>query len=209
MKYRNLLFMCFILISMAFCYAGCGVQNSFPEPTKWVESVCDLPIIIPPTPPATIPGYAKLDETTNLHVTGTMQEIDVETYRQVITGTAVSQPLSLTYDDLRCMPKREVRSVLTCPGFFEDEATWAGVPLEHILDLAGVYSNAEHIRLKGADGYSMRLNMDVIRDTPRSIIAYEWEGESLPILHGFPVRAVFPGQQGNTWVKWLLEIRVE
>jgi DMSO/TMAO reductase YedYZ molybdopterin-dependent catalytic subunit len=41
-----------------------------------------------------------------------------------------------------------------------------------------------------------------------SFLAYEWEGEPLPIIHGFPVRAVFPALSGNTWVKWLVEIQV-
>ena len=32
--------------------------------------------------------------------------------------------------------------------------------------------------------------------------------EPLPILHGFPVRTVFPALEGNKWVKWLVEIEV-
>jgi DMSO/TMAO reductase YedYZ molybdopterin-dependent catalytic subunit len=31
-------------------------------------------------------------------------------------------------------------------------------------------------------------------------LTYEWEGELVPILHGFPVRAVFPAPNGNKWV---------
>jgi DMSO/TMAO reductase YedYZ molybdopterin-dependent catalytic subunit len=41
-----------------------------------------------------------------------------------------------------------------------------------------------------------------------SILAYAWEGEPLPILHGFPVWAVFPELDGSTWVKWLVKIEV-
>ena len=45
--------------------------------------------------------------------------------------------------------------------------------------------------------------------SPRSdFLAYEWEGEPVPILHGFPVRAVFPSLNGNKWVKWLIGIDV-
>jgi sulfane dehydrogenase subunit SoxC len=42
----------------------------------------------------------------------------------------------------------------------------------------------------------------------RCFLAYEWEGKALPALHGFPVRAVFPGLEGNQWVKWLTKIEV-
>lgn len=120
----------------------------------------------------------------------------------------VPHPLSLTYDELRCMPKREVRALLVCPGFFQDEATWAGVPLEYILDMAGVVPDATAILLRGADNYTARLELADLHDGNRHILAYEWEGEPLPALHGFPLRGVFPGQQGSKWVKWLLEIEV-
>jgi len=176
-------------------------------PEEGTPTLCALPTVIAPTPPAVIPGYAKLDETTNLHVTGTMKEIDPADYRLVVSG-AVDNPLNLTYDELRCMPKRKVRTLLVCPGFFQDEAMWAGVPLNYILDMAEVSPDASAIVLRGADGYTARLTLDVVRDGNRHILAYEWEDEPLPALHGFPLRAVFPEQQGNKWVKWLLEIEV-
>ncbi|MBN1629691.1 MAG: molybdopterin-dependent oxidoreductase [Thermoleophilia bacterium] len=37
----------------------------------------------------------------------------------------------------------------------------------------------------------------------------EWNEESLPALHGFLIRAVFPDKSDNFWVKWLVEIVVE
>jgi DMSO/TMAO reductase YedYZ molybdopterin-dependent catalytic subunit len=153
-----------------------------------------------------IPESFDLDPTTGLHVTGTAQEIDLEDYRLVITGT-VDYALRLTYDDLRCMPRVETRCTLVCPGFFEDEGTWAGVPLIHVLEKAGMRSEAIGLRLVGADGYASLVSMDMARDEC-NFLAYEWEGEPLPILHGFPVRAVFPESSGNFWVKWLVMIEV-
>jgi DMSO/TMAO reductase YedYZ molybdopterin-dependent catalytic subunit len=209
MKSLKLYVFCLIVLLMASCTAP-ATPSQIPESSSVDDSQsasCQLPAIIVPTPPAVVPGYTELDETTNLHVTGTMKEIDLADYRLIVTGT-VAHPLSLTYDELRCMPKREVRTLLVCPGFFQDDATWAGVPLDYILDMAGVLPEATAIVLRGADGYTARLGLDVVRDGNRHILAYEWEGEPLPILHGFPVRGVFPEQQGNKWVKWLLEIEV-
>ncbi len=120
----------------------------------------------------------------------------------------VANPLSLTHDELHCMPRREVRALLVCPGFFEDEATWAGVPLDYILDMATISPDATAIMLHGADGYTARLELDVIRDGNRHILAYRWEDEPLPALHGFPLRAVLPAQPDSKWVTWLLEIEV-
>jgi DMSO/TMAO reductase YedYZ molybdopterin-dependent catalytic subunit len=120
----------------------------------------------------------------------------------------VDNPLSLTYDELRCMRKIEVRCTLVCPGFFQDEATWAGTPLKDILDQAQVQSGATGVLLISADPYTAFVSLDEAR-AEDAFLAYEWEGEPVPILHGFPVRAVFPQLNGNRWVKWLIEIEVK
>jgi DMSO/TMAO reductase YedYZ molybdopterin-dependent catalytic subunit len=140
-------------------------------------------------------------------MTGTPQEIDLASYRLKVSGK-VDRPLSLTYDDLRCMPRIQSRDVLVCPGFFEDEATWAGASLEYVLELAGPQVGATSISLVGADGYSAGLTLQQAH-SGNYYLAYEWEGKPIPILHGFPVRAVFPSLQGSQWVKWLVEIIVE
>jgi DMSO/TMAO reductase YedYZ molybdopterin-dependent catalytic subunit len=96
---------------------------------------------------------------------------------------------------------------LVCPGFFEDLATWAGVPLADVLELAGPQEDAGGLRLVGADGYSALVTMDMAT-SGQSFLAYEWEGEPLPVLHGYPLRAVFPDHSGSMWVKWLVRIDV-
>jgi DMSO/TMAO reductase YedYZ molybdopterin-dependent catalytic subunit len=180
---------------------------SSPHPAGQASPMpCVLPTVVVPTLPAEIPSYTQLDRATGLHMTGTPQEIDLNSYRLKVIGK-VDYPLVLTYDDLRCMPRIEVHCHLVCPETFVDEATWAGVPLDYVLDLAGMQGGAEGIKLTGADGYSMPVPMIEVR-VEDNLLAYEWEGEPLPILHGFPVRAVFPESVGGRWVKWLVEIEV-
>ena len=173
---------------------------------KVTPTPCISSTVVVPTPPAEVPGYAELDPTTGLHVTGKAQEIDLETFRLEITGK-VDHPLTLSYNDLRCMPKVEDFHTLICPGVFTDMATWDGVPLKHILELAGVAEDATGIRLVSADGYSASVAMAMAL-SESSFLAYEWEGEPLPVLHGFPLRAVFPPLPGDKWVKWLVRIEV-
>ena len=59
-----------------------------------------------------------------------------------------------------------------------------------------------------AKSYSTSLSLDEALK-PENFLAYEWMGQPLPVLHGFPLRAVIPGEYGSVWVKWLLEIVVE
>lgn len=61
--------------------------------------------------------------------------------------------------------------------------------------------------MRRADGYSLPIPMIEV-DVENNLPAYEWEAEPLPILHGFPVRAMFPESMGSRWVKWLVEIEV-
>ena len=80
----------------------------------------------------------------------------------------------------------------------------------HLRMLYERYSDvpeADRMRLVGADGYSRIVFLNQLLPGD-GFIAYEWEGEPVPIIHGFPVRAVFPALNGNTWVKWLIEIEV-
>ncbi|MEE4166872.1 MAG: molybdopterin-dependent oxidoreductase [Desulfocapsaceae bacterium] len=168
---------------------------------------CSLSPISVPKFPDSIPGYTELDPDTGLHVTGTYQVIDLETYVLEIAGR-VEQPRALKYDELRCLPRTESRAPLICPGFFEDNATWSGASLKHVLEQAGVREGATHIRMVSADGYAALVEIKEAL-SGSSFLAYEWEDEPLPILHGFPVRAVFPGLNGNKWVKWLVRIEVQ
>jgi DMSO/TMAO reductase YedYZ molybdopterin-dependent catalytic subunit len=156
--------------------------------------------------PESIPGYTQVDPATGLHMTGTPTLIDIAGWRLDVTGK-VDRPLSLTFDELRCLPRVEAAPELVCPGYFVDRAMWAGAPLSEILALAGVQQGASVIRLVSVDGYSTRiqLNDEVLAN---GFLAYELQGGVLPVLHGFPVRVVFPGEQGNTWVKWLVGIEV-
>jgi DMSO/TMAO reductase YedYZ molybdopterin-dependent catalytic subunit len=200
-----------LVLLAAFVLAACTAQPSIETPASRPSpapspTACELEPVVVPTPPAETPGYTELDPATGLHVTGTVPEIDLAEWRLEVTGK-VDNPLSLTYDDLRCMRKIEVRCTLVCPGFFEDEATWAGVPLADVLERAQVQSGATGVRLIGGDLYNTFVSLEEAR-AKDAFLAYEWEGEPLPILHGFPVRAVFPELNGNRWAKWLIQIEV-
>ena len=183
-----------------------ATPTPMPAPPEVEPAPCVLSPVVVPTAPLKVPSYTELDESTGLHMTGRVQQIDLQDYRLVVSGK-VDTPVSLAYDDLRCLPKVSAAPTLVCPGFFEDEATWAGAPLRLVLEAADPQNTATQIRLISADGYSAFVSLEEAL-SDGNYLAYEWEGQPLPILHGFPVRAVFPALPGNKWVKWLVEIEV-
>jgi DMSO/TMAO reductase YedYZ molybdopterin-dependent catalytic subunit len=154
------------------------------------------------------PGYLEVDPETGLHMTGTPTEVDIATYRLKVTGK-VEREVSLAYEEiLGLQPKVSGSPDLVCPGYFVDKATWSGVPFKTILDAAGVEADAAWVRMRAADGYSIKVELEVAK-APDSFLAYELEGKTLPVSQGFPLRAVLPGQEGNRWVKWIVELVVE
>ncbi len=215
---KNIFIGIFILAILASCatsptQAPQPSSTSSPSPSLrpspqslGIENCQPTPFIVP-TLPEKIPGWNELDESIGLHITGHYQIVDPETYRLKVGGK-VNNPLELTYDQIRCLPKVTAKPRLVCTGVFVDIATWTGVPLKNILDLAGVQADANDLVLMSVDGYRTEVNLkDALQQD--SFLAYEVNGQILPIIHGFPIRAVFPDMPGAKWIKWLVEIQVK
>ena len=97
-------------------------------------------------------------------------------------------------------------------------APFTGVRLKDLLNLAGVKTGSSQVQFEGLDRgrgpeskgshiylKSLGLSDPVIGET---IVAYEMNGEPLPMLNGFPVRLVVPGKFATYWTKALTWIRV-
>ena len=221
-RYNRIMKRTYILITVLFILSACvsalpagsqtGKGISKPEgtgssPSYSITSPCNLPPISVPVMPEVIPGYTQLDEATGLHVTGKPLEVDLDTYRLKVSGL-VDQPMQWDYEELRCLPKVTVKATLVCPGVFIDTTTWTGVPIGTLLEKAGVQKTATRIVMVSADGYQTYVPIKDAMDE-RSFLAYQWMDQPVPVLHGFPLRAVFPQLDGDVWAKWLVEIKVE
>ncbi|OWK29893.1 molybdopterin-dependent oxidoreductase [Sphingomonas mucosissima] len=157
--------------------------------------------------------------------------IDVETYR-IRVGGHVERPLSISLAQLLRMPRIELAAVNQCSGnsrgLFEPRvpgaqwghgamgnAKWMGVPLRHVLDLAGVRGGAVAVRVgamdkplvAGAPDFEKSLALDHARDG-EVMLAFAMNGEQLPLLNGFPVRLVVPGWFSTYWMKTVDAIEV-
>jgi DMSO/TMAO reductase YedYZ molybdopterin-dependent catalytic subunit len=76
------------------------------------------------------------------------------------------------------------------------------------LELAGVQAGDRNVTLISVDAYRTTVSLEEAKQ-PENFLAYELEGKPLPVLHGFPLRAVFPGLEGNKWARWVVGIEVE
>jgi len=166
------------------------------------------------------------------HLSGIPTTIDLKTFRLEVSGH-VAKPLSLSLSDLQA--KFEPVSIVAlnqCSGNFRGwfdprlpggqwgagamgNARWKGVRLKDVLDAAAVQPGAVQVGFRGLDEPALKstppfqksLELDHARDG-EVMIAYEMNGEPLPMLNGFPVRLVVPGWYATYWVKSLSAITV-
>ncbi|MBO0720594.1 MAG: sulfite oxidase [Blastocatellia bacterium] len=151
-------------------------------------------------------------------------------WRLTVDGE-VNTPLKLSLDDLKKFPKVTNAVTMECAGngraFMVPAATgvqwekgavgtarWSGVRLAEVLQKAGAKPGAKFVIFDGADKATEKTP-DFIRQVPiakaldaDTLLAYEINGEPLPLLHGYPVRVIAPGWIGAYSVKWLEHITV-
>lgn len=138
-------------------------------------------------------------------------DIEPLTWRLEVSGL-VDRPLSLSYEQLSAMPAVERYQTLECisndvGGDLISTARWAGVPLAHVLDLAGVRSGAVEVAFRSADGYSESHPIEATKD-PTTLLALGMNGHVLPRSHGFPARLLTVGTYGMKNPKWLMSMEV-
>jgi DMSO/TMAO reductase YedYZ molybdopterin-dependent catalytic subunit len=147
-----------------------------------------------------------VEPSTGLHVTGPAQLVDLDSYRLEVTGL-VDRPLSLSYADVRCLPKVAAHVRLECPGFFADDLNLAGVTFASVIALAGPQPGAKSVRVASVEDYSMGFTLDELQIAD-NFLAYQWEDQPLPASHGFPLRGVMPARAGSNWVKWVRQLEL-
>jgi hypothetical protein len=130
--------------------------------------------------------------------------VDLQHWRLVVDGT-VAQPLELTYAQLEQLAGRDVEATIDCTGGWYSTQAWSGIPIERLLDMAGVQESARSITFVAVSGYGRRFSVAEARSY---LLATQVAGQPLSHGHGFPLRLVAPGRRGFEWVKWVTHLRV-
>ena len=146
-------------------------------------------------------------------------------YRLMINGL-VDQPLVFTYEDLERFPREN--HVYFCECAANSGMEWngaqlngaqythgmihnmqyTGIPLRLLLQEAGVQAAGKWIFVEGADASSNGRSIPLEKALDDCLVAFKANGEALRKEHGYPVRLVVPGWEGNLWIKWLRRIEV-
>jgi len=130
----------------------------------------------------------------------------------------VERQLCLTLADLRAMPKQTQITKHCCIQGWSGIAEWGGVSLHHIVGLCQPLPSARYIIFYAFDnkstsephaqgpGYFYGTIRIELAEDPQTIIAYEMNGQPLPIVHAAPLRLRVETQLGFTMVKYIRAI---
>ncbi len=166
------------------------------------------------------------------HLSQIVTKIDIDTFRLYIGG-AVDKRLSLSMEDLKTkFAPDSIVALAICAGNSRStfnpkvpggqwcngamgNAKWKGVKLKDILAMAGVKNGAFDVSFQGMDKGALPGVPDFVKslDINHAIdgevmVAYEMNGEPIPMLNGYPLKLVVPGWYATYWVGSLNSINV-
>ena len=169
------------------------------------------------------------------HLSEIPNQVDLSQWRLKLEGN-VNKPLALSLSELAQKFKpASVAAVNQCSGNSRSRfqprvpggqwgngamgnAVWTGVRLRELLDAAGVKSGSVQVQFQGLEtgpgpkgfpSHEFVKALDLTNSAlDEAIVAYQMNGETLPLLNGFPVRLVVPGYFATYWLKCLTWIRV-
>jgi sulfane dehydrogenase subunit SoxC len=156
---------------------------------------------------------------------GGIAEIAPDQHRLMVHGL-VDMPLVFTMAELKRFPRENRLYFLECAANSGMEwrgpqlngcqythgmvhcVMYTGVSLRHVLQEAGLKTNAKWLLVEGADAAAMTRSIPIEKALDDCLIAFKMNGEALRPEQGYPLRLVVPGWEGNMWIKWLRRIEV-
>ena len=153
-------------------------------------------------------------------------DIDPAKHRLLVHGM-VRKPLVFSVEDLKAMPSISRVVFIECTGNgwenwksadpnltvqnthgLVSTNEWTGVPLKFLIDLVGKDRDSNWMLAEGGDAAgvdrSIPLTDEILEE---AFVAYGQNGEPIRPAHGFPMRLIMPGLEGNLNIKWLRRLK--
>lgn len=136
---------------------------------------------------------------------GLQSPIDLAAWSLNIEGAA--QPISLTLDDIKGLPRHEMITELRCIEGWSTIVQWGGVRLADLFAKFPPVDAPQYVGLETPDHkYYVGLDIESALH-PQTLLAYEMNGAPLPLLHGAPLRLAIPVKYGIKSIKRIGTLR--
>lgn len=140
-------------------------------------------------------------------------QVDPASWSLSVEGL-VDDPFTLSFEELLAEPMVTEAVTLSCVsnevgGRLVGNAVWQGVPLQRLLERAGVRADAQQVVGRSVDGFTVGFPIGAALDGRVALVAVGMNDEPLPVDHGFPARLVVAGLYGYvSATKWLSSIEL-
>jgi DMSO/TMAO reductase YedYZ molybdopterin-dependent catalytic subunit len=136
---------------------------------------------------------------------GLAAPLDVDTWRLHLEGAA--EPLALTLDDIKALPRQEMITELRCIEGWSIIVQWTGARLADLMAKYPPVQKTEYVSLETPDrAYYVGLDLASAMH-PQTLLAYEINGNPLPVPHGAPLRLAIPVKYGIKNIKRIGTLR--
>jgi DMSO/TMAO reductase YedYZ molybdopterin-dependent catalytic subunit len=163
--------------------------------------------------------YQRSDITRNFKANGTVRPQTAEYQRLLMAEFGdwklkidglVENPFDLSLQEIKALPSRTQITRHDCVEGWSAIGEWTGVPLSNLLQTAQLKPNARYIVFHCADELLNSLyyeSIDLIDAFhPQTIMAYQMNGQTLPVPHGAPLRLRVERQLGYKMAKYVMRI---
>jgi len=126
-------------------------------------------------------------------------------WRLAVDGM-VARPVSFSLADLKSFPRSSQITMIACEEGWSYIAEWSGVPLAHILNLAGALPQARYVVYRSIqpDWWDSIDMADALH--PQTLLTVAMNGGELPVPFGGPLRLRVPRQLGYKNVKYITRL---
>ncbi len=126
-------------------------------------------------------------------------------WRLAVDGM-VAHPASFSLAELKTFPSRTHITMIGCEEGWSYIAEWTGVPLSHILGLAGALPQVRYVVYRSIqpDWWESIDMADALH--PQTLVCHSMNGGELPVAFGGPLRLRVPRQLGYKNVKYITRL---
>ena len=137
-------------------------------------------------------------------------------WKLVVNGL-VETPAALSLADLRALPSRTQITRHDCVEGWSAIGQWTGVPLARVMALVKPMPNVRYVVFHCADAMDEGTSAAApyyesidLQDTyhPQTVLAYELNGQTLPVINGAPLRLRVERQLGYKHAKYLMRLEL-
>ena len=164
--------------------------------------------------PGTRTEYTAVEDHYRIFIRTTPTVIDGASWALPISGL-VANPVELSIDDIR--DNYEPRSqfiTLSCisnrvGGPLISTTQWTGASFKDILADVQPLPGARYVNIESGDGFHEIVDLELIDQDERIMLAYAWDERPIPVEHGFPLRIWLPDRYGMKQPKWITKMTVQ